>query len=281
VGLRIPRHRRKPQGASRAPARSRVNQRIRVGIGGWDYEPWRKTFYPKRLAKNAQLAYASTQVTSIEINSTFYRLQKPASFRKWRDSTPDGFMFSVKAPRFLTQRKVLGGVGPYLKRFIDSGIAELEPKLGPLLWQLSPKQAFDADDIQRFFDLLPGQAHGVKLHHAIEVRHQSFATPHFLKIARERAITVALVDDAVYPCIAEVTGSFIYARLRRSVSREPTGYPRAAIAVWAARARAWASSSPPRDVFIYFINGAKERAPAAAMSLIEALPQLPAARGVD
>jgi uncharacterized protein YecE (DUF72 family) len=262
-------------------------RRIRVGIGGWNYEPWRKTFYPKSVAKNDELAYASTRVTAIEINSTFYRLQKPAVFAKWRTATPHGFMFSVKAPRLVTQRKTLGEAGPHLRRFFQSGITELGNKLGPLLWQLDAKHAFDADDIRRFLDLLPGDAHGARLRHAVEVRHQSFATPRFVEIARERAVTVVFGDDEVYPGFADVTGSFIYARLRRSESTEPTGYPPAAIIDWAERARTWASGdepndlprvektkspkSAPRDVFIYFINGAKERAPAAAMRLIESL----------
>jgi uncharacterized protein YecE (DUF72 family) len=244
---------------------------IRVGIGGWSYEPWRKTFYPKSVAKKDELAYASSKLTAIEINSTFYRLQKPATFAKWRDSTPDGFVFSVKAPRFVTQRKVLAGAGPHLRRFIDSGITELGTKLGPLLWQFDPRHAFDADDMPRFLDLLPGEAHGMRLRHAINVRHESFATPRFVKLARERRVAVVLEDDEHFPCIEDVTGDFIYARLRRSVSRERTGYRPAAIADWAARARAWASGARGRDVFVYFINGAKERAPAAAMSLIEAV----------
>ena len=266
---------------------TRRQSRIRVGIGGWDFAPWRKTFYPKNVAKNAELAYASSRVTAIEINSTFYRLQKPSVFAKWRDSTPDGFMFSIKAPLFVTQRKVLGEAGPHLRRFIESGITELDSKLGPLLWQLGPRHAFDPDDMQRFLDLLPDKAHGMRLRHAVEVRHESFATPRFLKIARERAITVVFTDDEDYPGIADVTGRFIYARLRRSVSSKRTGYALAEIARWAERARTWACGAEPgdlprvdkkkpkkaatREVFIYFINGAKERAPAAAMSLIEAL----------
>lgn len=244
---------------------------IWVGIGGWSYEPWRKTFYPKSVPKKDELAYASRKVTAIEINSTFYRLQKPATFAKWRDATPDGFMFSVKAPRFLTQRKILAKAGPFLRRFIDSGITELDAKLGPLVWQLDPRHAFDADDIQRFLDLLPDEAHGTRLRHALNVRHESFATPRFLKLARQRGVTVVLEDDEHFPCIEDATGDFIYARLRRSISRERTGYPAAAIAKWAARVRTWASGPRGRDVFVYFINGAKERAPAAAMSLIEAV----------
>ena len=251
---------------------------IRVGIGGWSYEPWRKTFYPKDVAKKDELGYASRKLTAIEINSTFYRLQKPAVFAKWRDSTPAGFMFSVKAPRFLTHRKILANAGPFLKKFIDSGITELGPKLGPLVWQLDPRHAFDADDMQRFLDLLPDEVHGTRLRHALNVRHESFASPRFLELARERGVTVVLEDDDVYPCIEDVTGSFIYARLRRSVSSQPTGYPPAAIADWAARARTWASGPKRRDVFVFFINGAKERAPAAAMSLIAGLRSKPATR---
>jgi len=191
-------------------------------------------------------------------------------FAKWRDSTPAGFMFSLKAPRFVTHRKILAEAGPHLRRFIASGITELDTKLGPLLWQLDSRHAFDADDMQRFLDLLPGEVQGTRLRHAVNVRHGSFASPRFLKLARERAVTVVLEDDEDHPCIEDVTGSFIYARLRRSVSSEPTGYPPAAIANWAARARTWAAGAKRRDVFIYFINGAKERAPAAAMSLIKA-----------
>ncbi|MBB6095904.1 uncharacterized protein YecE (DUF72 family) [Povalibacter uvarum] len=261
--------------------------RIRVGIGGWNYEPWRETFYPKSVAKKDELAYASTKVTAIEINSTFYRLQKPDVYAKWREATPDDFMFSLKAPRFVAQRRVLAEAGPHLQRFIDSGITELGAKLGPLLWQLEPKHAFDADDMQRFLDLLPGAANGVRLRHAVEVRHESFTTPRFLEITHERAVTVVLEDDESYPGFADATGRFIYARLRRSVSSEPTGYPSSAIRDWSERARIWATGAEPddlprvektkpakaapRDVFIYFINGAKERAPAAAMSLIAAL----------
>ncbi len=261
--------------------------RIRVGIGGWNYEPWRETFYPKSVAKKDELAYASTKVTAIEINSTFYRLQKPDVYAKWREATPDDFMFSLKAPRFVAQRRVLAEAGPHMQRFIDSGITELGAKLGPLLWQLEPKHVFEADDMQRFLDLLPGEAHGVRLRHAVEVRHESFATPRFLEIARERAVTVVLEDDESYPGFADATGRFIYARLRRSVASEPTGYSSPAIRDWSERAKIWATGAEPddlprvektkpaqaapRDVFIYFINGAKERAPAAAMSLIAAL----------
>lgn len=261
---------------------------IRVGIGGWNYEPWRETFFPETVGKKEELDYASRKVTAIEINSTFYRLQKPEVFAKWREATPDGFIFSVKAPRFIAQRKVLADAGPHMQRFLDSGVTELGGKLGPILWQLDPKHAFAADDLRAFLELLPSNVGALTLRHALEVRHASFASAEFLRIARANNVTVVLEDDATYPGFADATGDFIYARLRRSVATEPTGYPPADIERWAQRARTWAdgaepddlprvekisgaATTRPRDVFIYFINGAKERAPAAAMALIDRL----------
>lgn len=262
---------------------------IRVGIGGWSYDPWRKTFYPASVSKKEELEYASRHVTAIEINSTFYRLQTPEVFAKWRDATPQDFQFSVKAPRFVAQRRVLGDAGPHITRFLGSGVTELGSKLGPILWQLDPSHAFEHDDLQRFLDLLPTAVGTMSLRHALEVRHESFADPAFLRLARERNVTVVLEDDENYPGFADATGDFVYARLRRSVSNEETGYPATDIGRWAQRARSWAGGSEPtdlhrieparsgagvsRDVFIYFINGAKERAPAAAMALIRKLKE--------
>ena len=263
--------------------------RVRVGIGGWSYEPWRDTFYPPGVSKKDELEYASRKLTAIEINSTFYRLQKPEVYGKWRDATPDDFMFSVKAPRFVAQRKVLAEAGAHIARFLDSGVTELGEKLGPILWQLEPRHAFDADDLQSFVDLLPPKAGTSRLRHAIEVRHASFAVPAFLEIARARNVCVVLEDDETYPGFSDVTADFVYARLRRSKSSEPTGYPVAQIRQWAERASDWArgeepsdlprvagakpAKTQPRDVFIYFINGAKERAPAAAMRLLQELAE--------
>jgi len=261
--------------------------RIRVGIGGWSYPPWRETFYPQSVSKNDELVYASRKVSAIEINSTFYRLPTPAVFAKWRESTPDDFVFSIKAPRYIAQRKTLADAQPYVDRFISGGIAELRDRLGPILWQLTPQQAFEPDDLRRFLEFLPSEIDGLKLRHALEVRHQSFADPRFLESARAHHVTVVFEDDKSYPGFADVTGDFVYARLRRSESSEPTGYSLPALQTWTARAKTWAhgdeptdlprvqkkiiAKTTPRDVFIYFINGAKERAPAAAMQLIENL----------
>jgi len=261
--------------------------RIRVGIGGWSYQPWRETFYPKDVGKNDELVHASRQLSAIEINSTFYRLPKPAVFAKWRDSTPEDFVFSIKAPRYIAQRRILADAQPYVARFIGGGIAELHDRLGPILWQLTPQQTFEPDDLQRFLEFLPGEIDGLKLRHALEVRHTSFADPRFLEIARSHRIAVVFEDDNSYPGFADVTGEFVYARLRRSETSEPTGYSLPALQAWTFRAKTWArgdepadlpriqeksaTRTTPRDVFIYFINGAKERAPAAAMRLIENL----------
>ena len=260
---------------------------VRVGIGGWTYEPWRKTFYPADLAQSRELDYASRKVTSIEINGTFYRLQKPAVFAKWHDATPDGFMFSVKAPRFIVQRNELASAGTAVERFVTSGITELKSKLGPILWQLADTKKFDAGDIDGFLSLLPPQVGGQPLRHALEPRHESFMTQEFLEIARRHGVAVVYEDDDKHPGFADLTSGFVYARLRRSTAACATGYSLADLKHWALRARTWAegkeptdlprvgaktaAAGQPRDVFIYFINGAKERAPAAAEKLISLL----------
>lgn len=261
--------------------------RIRVGIGGWSYEPWRTTFYPAGTPKAQELQYASRHLTSIEINSTFYRLQNPAVFAKWRDATPDGFMFAVKAPRFIVEAKDLSGAGTAVQRFISSGITALGSKLGPLLWQLSPNKPFNAAELDGFLSLLPARDGTLALRHALGVRHASFLTPAFLEIARRHDVAVVFEDDAVHESCADLTSSFVYARLRRSTATVKTGYSTAALKLWASRAQSWAqgkepvglkrigrkSSRPPsrRDVFVYFINGAKERAPAGAQKLLSLL----------
>ena len=267
------------------PADERSAGRIRVGIGGWSYEPWRKTFYPEDLPKKSELHYASRQVTAIEINSTFYRLQTASVFAKWRDDTPDDFVFSIKAPRYIVHRRTLAEAGKALEGFLKSGIAELGDKIGAILWQLPPEKAFDSDDLEAFVRLLPNSVGKTALRHALEVRHDSFRSPDYVDLARRHRIVTVYTHSNEYPAIADVTGDFVYARLRESVATEPTGYSKSDLAAWAERAQQWAKGEPSvhlpliaqpapasrRDVFIYFINGAKERAPAAACALLSQL----------
>jgi uncharacterized protein YecE (DUF72 family) len=259
---------------------------IRVGIGGWVFEPWRGEFYPAGLPQARELEYASRKVTSIEINATFYRTQARDSFRKWESGTPDDFVFSVKAPRSATHRRVLAEAGASVERFFDSGVLELGRKLGPILWQLHPSKKFQADDLAAFLELLPRHAEGQAMRHVIEVRDATFLNPAFIDLARKHSVAIALVDSEKHPLIADVTAEFVYARLQRTAESVKTGYPRPALDMWAQRAKVWADGGAPddlprisaqpaaqmnRDAFIYMISGAKERAPAAAMALIEQL----------
>ena len=259
---------------------------IRVGIGGWTFEPWRGTFYPQGLKHADELRYASSKLTSIEINGTFYSTQSPASFAKWRDATPDGFVFAVKGHRLVTNRKVLAEAGESLQRFLKSGVTELGDKLGPLLWQFAPFKKFDPDDFGAFLALLPETAGGLKLRHVVEVRSPTFLVPEFVALVRKHNIAVVYADSDDYPAIADVTADFTYARLQRSDEKHATGYPAKDLDAWAARARTWAAGGEPddlprfgetrpkkakRDAFVYMIAGDKVRAPAAAMALIERL----------
>lgn len=260
--------------------------RIRVGVGGWTFEPWRDNFYPKGLAQSKELEYASRQLTAIEINGTYYGSQKPESFAKWRDETPDDFMFSMKAIRYATNRRVLAEAGESVERFIDSGISALGAKLGPIVWQFMPTKQFDAEDFEAFLTLLPKSVDGLKLRHVMDVRHSSFMTEVYLKLARKYKVATVFTDSDDYPSFADVTGDFVYARLMRSQAKLKTGYGPKALEQWAEAARSWAAGSEPadlprvaepaaagkpRDVFVYFINGAKERAPAAATALLKTL----------
>jgi len=238
---------------------------IRVGIGGWVFAPWRGVFYPSGLVQARELSHASRQVTAIEINGTFYGAQKPASFRRWHDDTPDDFVFSVKGPRFVTHRRDLATAGPSIDRFFASGVLELSAKLGPILWQFAPFMRFDEAAFTAFLALLPREIDGRALRHVVEVRHPSFASAAFIELLRPHKVAVALVDDEKYPAITDITDDFVYARLRRCAEDEPAGYSPSALDAWAARVREWRANG--RDCFIYFINGAKIRAPAAAISL--------------
>jgi len=242
---------------------------IRVGIGGWVFAPWRGVFYPSGLVQARELSHASRQVTAIEINGTFYGAQKPASFRRWHDETPDDFVFSVKGPRFVTHRRDLATAGPSIDRFFASGVLELDAKLGPILWQFAPFMRFDEAAFTAFLALLPSEIGGRALRHVVEVRHPSFASAAFIELLRPHKVAVALVDDEKYPALDHVTVGFVYARLRRSSMDEPAGYSPEALDAWAGRTRDWRAGG--LDCFIYFINGAKVRAPAAAAALLARL----------
>ena len=263
---------------------------VRVGVGGWTYEPWRNNFYPHGLKHDDELAHASRRLTSIEINGTYYRLQTAASFAKWRDATPDDFVFTVKASRYSTNRKVLGEAGESIDKFFASGLAELGPKLGPVVWQFAPTKAFDPVDFGAFLKLLPAKLGSLPLRHAIEVRHRSFMNAEYLALARKHRVATVFADSDEYPSFADLSADFIYARLMKTESGVPTGYAPERIADWANNARQWAAgrepaglprgepaaaagdgAAKPRDVFMFFISGAKERAPAAAEATLAEL----------
>ena len=219
--------------------------RIRVGVGGWVYEPWRDNFYPPGLAQAQELAYLSNRVTAIEINATFYRNQSPASFAKWRDATPDDFVFSVKATRYATNRRVLADAGESIERFLASGVAELGAKLGPIVWQLAPTKSFDPDDTATFLQLLPGRLGTLRLRHAVEVRHPSFRCAEYVELARRHGVATVFADSDEHPSFADPSGDFVYARLMRCEAGCPTGYPSEALAAWAERARMWSEGGEP------------------------------------
>jgi uncharacterized protein YecE (DUF72 family) len=259
---------------------------IRIGIGGWTYEPWRGTFYPDKLPQKGELEYVSRQLTSLEINGTYYGSQKPASFARWRDETPDGFVFAVKAPRFVMNREVLAGAGSTIARFFASGVMELKEKLGPINWQFLPTKKFNHADFKAFLELLPNEMGSRPLRHAVEVRHASFRSPAFTELAREHGVAVVIAADSGYPQIADATAPFVYARIMGTQTKNELGYSEAALNLWAARARTWASGGAPdgldyveqqvaygksREVYLYVISGDKVRNPAAAKSLIQRL----------
>ncbi|HWV83414.1 MAG TPA: DUF72 domain-containing protein [Hyphomicrobiaceae bacterium] len=270
--------------AQKAERAKNATGNIYIGVGGWTFEPWRGTFYPDKLPQKRELEYAAQQLTSIEINGTYYGSQKPESFARWHDETPDGFVFALKGSRFTTNRRVLAEAGESIERFMTSGVLELKDKLGPISWQFMPTKKFDAADFEAFLKLLPKSMEGRKIRHAVEVRHESFRVPEFVDMAREHGVAIVMAGDSDFPQIADVTAPFVYARIMGTEEKEKLGYGKKALDAWAARAQEWAAGKLPsgldmvgvhkadgkaRDVFLYVISGYKAHNPAAAMALIE------------
>ncbi len=261
-------------------------ERIRVGIGGWNFAPWRGTFYPRGLPQSQELAFASQNLTSIEINSTFYGAQKPESFRKWREQTPNDFVFAVKGPRFATNRRDLAGAGESVQRFLTGGVLELGEKLGPILWQFPATRQFDPAAMRPFLDALPSKQSDHHLRHVVETQHPSFADPKWIDLLREAGIASAIVDSGKHAMVADPTAPFVYARLEHNDADAADGYDAKALDVWASRFRAWSAGKPvkdlvragpaekkppPRPCFVYFISGDKVRAPDSARAMLRRL----------
>ncbi len=260
---------------------------IHIGIGGWTFAPWRGVFYPKGLPQAQELHYAGEKLSSIEINGTFYRTQSPASFKKWASEVPTGFVFALKGSRYATHRKPLAEAAPSIERFLASGPLELGDKLGPVLWQFAPFLKFDPDDFGAFLKLLPHERDGRRLRHVVEARHPSFSDPRFVALLREHQVANAIVESDKHAVVEDLTTDFVYLRLERAKADEATGYAKKDLDRWAKRIGAWAAGGEPddamrltndappktktRDCFVYFISGAKERNPAAAMAMIERL----------
>jgi uncharacterized protein YecE (DUF72 family) len=255
---------------------------IRVGIGGWTYAPWRNNFYPAKLVQRRELEYASRQLRAIEINGTYYGAQKAATYAKWAAETPAGFVFSLKAPRYIVERERLADAGKGVNGFVHGGLAEMGDRLGPILWQLPPSRPFDGDDLDAFLEALPRELNGQPLRHVLEVRHPSFLDKRYVELARAYRVPTVFTDSPDYPSLADLTGDFSYARLMRSADEIPTGYAPAELDRWAGYACGWAAGkdiaalphvaallpqTPPREVFVFFISAAKQHNPAAAMAL--------------
>jgi uncharacterized protein YecE (DUF72 family) len=269
----------------RTPSVSEGNRgTIRIGVGGWTYEPWRGIFYPDKLPRKRELEYAAGQLTSIEVNGTYYGSQKPETFAKWRDETPDGFVFSLKAPRFATNRRVLADAGETIERFFTGGVMELKHKLGPINWQFMATKKFDPADFEAFIRLLPKQVGGQVIRHVVEVRHESFRSPDFVALLREHGVAVVFAGDSQYPQIADITAPFVYVRVMGTQQTERLGYSEPALDLWAEQVKYWAAGMTPpglptvtpgasdhvgRDVFLYVISGHKALNPTAAKALIE------------
>jgi uncharacterized protein YecE (DUF72 family) len=256
---------------------------IRAGMGGWTFEPWEGTFYPDKLAKKKQLEYASRQVRTIEVNGTYYSGFTSATYAKWFAETPEGFVFAIKGNRFVTNRKVLADAGESMAKFFAQGLEELGPKLGPICWQFANTKKFEADDFEGFLKLLPTEHAGLKLRHALEVRHPTFIDPAFVALAKKYRAAICYAHHFDYPEIADVTGDFVYARLQKGSDDIATAYSQADLDGWAGRLGTWASGgvpadlpladpsakveAMPRDVFVYIIHEGKLRAPQGAQAL--------------
>jgi uncharacterized protein YecE (DUF72 family) len=258
---------------------------IRVGIGGWTFAPWRDNFYPKGLVQRRELEYASRRLTAIEVNGTYYGAQKPATYEKWAAETPDGFVFSAKAPMRIMQSRALAKTGPQIEDFLG-GIVALGDRLGPIVWQFDANQRIDRGRFAEFLTLLPASVEGRKLRHVLDVRDPAFVDAEYVALARKHHMATVFTDSDEHPSFSDVTADFVYARLMRARSDIPTGYTGAELDAWARRAHEWAAGGQPkelptlaaepapeqpREVFVFFISAAKERNPAAAMALIERL----------
>ncbi|RRU13921.1 DUF72 domain-containing protein [Stenotrophomonas sp. 278] len=260
--------------------------RIRTGIGGWVFPEWRDgVFYPAGLPQREELAHASAQLGCIEINSTFYRAQKPAVYAQWREQTPPGFRFSAKAPRSLTQRHDLGAVAARADDFIQ-GITTLEDRLGPLVWQFGEQHPAGAQEFGRLLEGLPREAGGHVLQHALEVRNPAAWSSELIEVARSHHAALVFSSSTDYPSYADLTGPFVYARLMQSRANLRAGYPQRVLEQWALRALRWARgednpdlphlaqaspTGPAREVYLLFIGAAKHRNPGAAMALRDQL----------
>ncbi len=256
---------------------------IRVGIGGWTFAPWRDNFYPKGLVQRRELEYASRKLTAIEVNGTYYGAQKPTTYAKWASETPDGFVFSAKAPMRIVQARALAKTGPQIDDFLG-GIASLGDKLGPIVWQF--EQRLERDSFTEFLQLLPASVEGRPLRHVLDVRDPNFVDADYIALARKHGMATVFTDSDEHPSFGDVTADFVYARLMRARADVPTGYTDKELAMWSQRAHEWAQGRQPdalpylskeaapvrkRDVFVFFISAAKERNPAAAMALIQRL----------
>ncbi len=258
--------------------------RIRCGIGGWTFEPWRGVFYPEKLSQKRELEYASRHLSTIEINGTYYSSFKPPTWEKWHAETPEGFRFAVKASRFCVNRKKLTDGAQSIEFFMNQGLDRLEDRLGPILWQFMATKKFDYDDFGGFFDLLPRKLGSRDLQHVIEVRNATFANEKFVRLCRDNNMAICNSENENYPFIPDITSDFVYLRLLSASDDIPTGYDAKDLDLWAGRFKVYAEGrvpdgytpfdrtgppSGPREVYAYVIHEGKVRAPAAAMAFIE------------